>query len=737
MKRVFTLFISLCALIVINVFNASAQAPVKRVLLEQYTGAWCGWCVDGSVVVEELLELYPDQMIGVKIHQGDGMEVKNTVGTKTTSIMDTLGSFIAGYPNGTIDRVMFKGQAKVGVDRGSWKSFVEQQMAKPADVDVQIKNVSFDKATRKVTADLEATFVKSASGDIRVNLMVIEDNVTGSGAAYDQANYLSNRPGYEGNPYFNKPAKITGYEHKSVVRSFLGGVWGMKGIIPAIAATATPYKTTFTYTLPEGYNENNITLVGVVQKYGTASTAKEVLNANEVGLVKSIAKTETVLPNPYLSIAKNNEGNSAITVKNLSSASANVRLEIDTENSTIPEGWTASLEPSEVKLDAGGNASASVKIKTNDKQGYAKVIVKAITEGDNVFARTSKGIVYNVTPGMKYVIYGKHQRLSLNYGQYLAYRGQEFIDKTINLPIDAELAKAYPPSQYDLALVAVDFGSRGALGGNAGFISSLKSMLDAGGKVMIASGLELYFGLQASSAQTTKDFFQKTIGVSLKNTTAPTQRFTSDAQTGTITAVDPFGFAGVTGDYISDGIDTELNKDVEPDIMPFAYYTDAMKLSAGSTAIPIFSFDGDLTNIGGVRWENGNARLVLYTFDMDGMQNPKIRETIMSRTINWLLLGAMDIKEQENDQLSVNAMPNPFSTHTKVQYTVKGNTSEVISMKMYDVYGNEVYNTGNVHAEPGTHGYTVNAQGLSTGSYRLVITSQSGNAIQMPLMIVK
>lgn len=120
----------------------------------------------------------------------------------------------------------------------------------------------------------------------------------------------------------------------------------MKGIIPAVAATATPYKTTFTYTLPEGFNENNITLVGVVQKYGTASTAKEVLNANEVGLVKSIAKTETVLPNPYLSIAKNNEGNSAITVKNLGSASATVRLEIDTENSIIPEGWTASLEPS-------------------------------------------------------------------------------------------------------------------------------------------------------------------------------------------------------------------------------------------------------------------------------------------------------------------------------------------------------------------------------------------------------
>jgi hypothetical protein len=36
--------------------NLIAQQPVKRVLLEQYTGAWCGWCVDGSVVMDELIK---------------------------------------------------------------------------------------------------------------------------------------------------------------------------------------------------------------------------------------------------------------------------------------------------------------------------------------------------------------------------------------------------------------------------------------------------------------------------------------------------------------------------------------------------------------------------------------------------------------------------------------------------------------------------------------------------------
>jgi len=73
--------------------------------------------------------------------------------------------------------------------------------------------------------DVTANFVKSVSGDVRINMIVVEDNVTGTGAAYDQKNFIANNPSFVGHPYYAKPATITGYKHRSVVRSYAGGVW--------------------------------------------------------------------------------------------------------------------------------------------------------------------------------------------------------------------------------------------------------------------------------------------------------------------------------------------------------------------------------------------------------------------------------------------------------------------------------------------------------------------------------
>lgn len=58
-------------LVVLFASQYSSDSQVKRVLLEQFTGSWCGWCVDGSYVMELLEEDYPDTFIGCKIHNGD------------------------------------------------------------------------------------------------------------------------------------------------------------------------------------------------------------------------------------------------------------------------------------------------------------------------------------------------------------------------------------------------------------------------------------------------------------------------------------------------------------------------------------------------------------------------------------------------------------------------------------------------------------------------------------------
>lgn len=55
MKKLSTLFLAIAMIAFITV---GTNAQVKNVLLEQHTGAWCGWCVDGTVKMDEILDLY-------------------------------------------------------------------------------------------------------------------------------------------------------------------------------------------------------------------------------------------------------------------------------------------------------------------------------------------------------------------------------------------------------------------------------------------------------------------------------------------------------------------------------------------------------------------------------------------------------------------------------------------------------------------------------------------------------
>ena len=50
-------------------------APSRRVVGEEGTGTWCGWCVRGHVFMDYMDEKYPDTWIGIAVHNGDPMVV--------------------------------------------------------------------------------------------------------------------------------------------------------------------------------------------------------------------------------------------------------------------------------------------------------------------------------------------------------------------------------------------------------------------------------------------------------------------------------------------------------------------------------------------------------------------------------------------------------------------------------------------------------------------------------------
>src|SRR4030042_1139265 len=108
-----TLSTLLLAIAIVALVTSETNAQIKNVLLEQNTGAWCVWCVDGTVVMDEILELYGDQVIGVKVHGGDAMEIP-----EQSIIGGALG--LTGYPTGAVDRKNFGGS--VFLSRSVWKA---------------------------------------------------------------------------------------------------------------------------------------------------------------------------------------------------------------------------------------------------------------------------------------------------------------------------------------------------------------------------------------------------------------------------------------------------------------------------------------------------------------------------------------------------------------------------------------------------------------------------------------
>ncbi|MBM4150945.1 MAG: Omp28-related outer membrane protein [Ignavibacteria bacterium] len=704
--------------------SAQSQGPVKRVFLEQFTGAWCGWCVDGSVVIDNLLAQYPNQLIAVKVHQGDGMEIPKVMA-------DTLRSFVAGYPSGAIDRMLFSGQQTVGIGRNLWSTYVRQQMAMTADVGIEITNVNFDPSTRKITADVTATFVKSASGDLRINLIVVEDNVTGTGATYDQKNFIANNPSFVGHPYYSKPATITGYKHRSVVRSYAGGVWGAKGIIPGVAQTGTPYTAKFSYTLPASYKADNITLVGTVQKFGTAANAKIMLNANEVGLTKAIVKTESSIEKPAMFVAQGSKGSTEITIKNLSSAAATVTLSVYAESSLIPDGWDATVEPSTISLPANGTAKANVTLNTDGNQGYAVIAIDAVSKDPSVIGRVSRGYAYSMTPGMKYAVYNAHPRMNENYAQPLRNRGGEFESKSIDLPLNAGFMEMYPASTFDAAIFAVHHNGRGSLGTNPAILAQISGMLDAGKKVFIAGGLEAYLGIKSTSAtNATKSFFESRLGVTVTN--EPVLRLQTSAN-GQITGTIPFQLQGVKDDVIGNGIDYLANDVTNLNAEPFLYYTDALSVNPGSKATPVLYMDENADNVAGIRWQEGNAKLVMFTFDMDGISDEEVKNTIMDRTYTWLFSNASSV--EEDSDLSMLLQPNPFSGAATVQFMISDPSTQYVTFNLVDMLGRNVQTSMPVPVSTGMNSYMIKNNGLTPGAYRLVVTGSNGKTQTMPVMI--
>ena len=264
-----------------KLFNSLSQASPKKVVIEEGTGTWCQWCPRGAVAMDQMFQTHPNDFIGIAVHNGDPMTVAAYDG----------GANFGGFPGCNVDRALLD----QSVSSSLFENYYQQRigLAVPAALSMTITG------TTNKTIVANATFrTVFASANYRLGVIIIEDNVTGTAASYNQSNAYSGGAngamgGYESLPN-PVPAANMVYDH--VGRALLGGYSGQANSIPTTITDGLAATYTFNYAIPSTSNSANMSAVAILIDNATG----EIVNAEKTSLsAANVNELETIGLNVY------------------------------------------------------------------------------------------------------------------------------------------------------------------------------------------------------------------------------------------------------------------------------------------------------------------------------------------------------------------------------------------------------------------------------------------------------
>ncbi len=277
-KTWFTIAIGL-----VFVISGTAQtAPVKRVLMEEFTTTLCGMCPPQSYNLLTWHQQHAGNTVLYTIHEGFGVDSMS--GPFTDAIEQEFANPSFGFaPAIMIDRVTFPWlSTEPYMTVGGFDTVVTRIYTNESPrVSVDIQG-TYNASSRMISATVNTSFLQTVpAGDYRISLYLVEDSVIGSGSGWDQKCYDAQFANtYYPGQWNSSTTYISGYPHRHVLRSSLNGTWGSSGIIPNTPALNTPYTVSVNYQVPANYNDSKIKLVAFVAHYAANSSPSTIGNGN-------------------------------------------------------------------------------------------------------------------------------------------------------------------------------------------------------------------------------------------------------------------------------------------------------------------------------------------------------------------------------------------------------------------------------------------------------------------------
>lgn len=148
----------------------------RKLVMEEATGAWCGYCPAGIVMVERINELYGDDWYTIAVHQGDPMQV--------SSYMPFINKYVEGFPSSLTNRAI-----EIAPTAGTANETVDAVHAYyTAFPTYGGLKLTVDKQEDVFNIHAEAQFAYSQDATHQLSFAVVENNV----GPYRQTNYYAN-----------------------------------------------------------------------------------------------------------------------------------------------------------------------------------------------------------------------------------------------------------------------------------------------------------------------------------------------------------------------------------------------------------------------------------------------------------------------------------------------------------------------------------------------------------------
>jgi thiol-disulfide isomerase/thioredoxin len=281
----------------------SALNSDRGILAEEATGTWCPWCPRGTVNMDELSKRFPNNFVGIAVHNADPM-----ADVAYDNAITTFDGF-SGFPSVVLERNSI-------IDPGDLpaQTIPMMNVAPPAGL-----TVGAEVSGNTITTSIQVDFLTDVSDAHNVSIIIAENGVTGSDAdRYFQTNNYAGggvgpMGGYELLPS-TVPASFNEFNH--VGRTLIGGYEGTDEALDAAEYTtgSTDGWVFDAVTLPADVDMNNLYVVGLLTNRATGevvnATQASILDAASNGLFDNVSTRDIfdatlaeVFPNPVSDMA--------------------------------------------------------------------------------------------------------------------------------------------------------------------------------------------------------------------------------------------------------------------------------------------------------------------------------------------------------------------------------------------------------------------------------------------------